>query len=191
MSQDWDIKPRGDACTDCEEAFSDKQPYHSVLTFGSEDGYHRADLCDKCLAAHQEESGPVSSWQGTFRVPPPPPEEALKKATAETMLRRLMQDEDETKINVVYILAVMLERKRILVERDVQTKEDGTTIRVYEHRQSGETFLVPEPYLRLDQLEHVQTEVVEMLGGTPKGKKDEPQEPTEGEEPSEVAEDDD
>lgn len=79
-----------------------------------------------------------------------------------------MQDEDNTKINAIYILAVMLERKRILVERDVQTKDDGGTIRVYEHRQSGETFLIPEPHLHLDELEHVQEEVVILLGGKPR-----------------------
>jgi hypothetical protein len=192
MSQDWDIKPRGEKCTDCEQPFTDKQPYHSLLTFASAEGYHRADLCDKCLAAHQEESGPVSSWQGMFRLPPPPPEEALKKETAETMLRRLMEDEDDTRINVIYILAVMLERKRILVERDIQTKDDGTTIRVYEHRQSGETFLIPEPYLRLDQLEHVQTEVVEMLGGSrPKKKQSDPQEAAEDTETTEASANDD
>ena len=48
--------------------------------------------------------------------PPPEPEEALKKETAESLLRRIMTKEDETKINLVYILAVMLERKRILVD---------------------------------------------------------------------------
>ena len=102
-----------------------------------------------------------------------------------------MEDEDDTRINVIYILAVMLERKRILVERDIQTKDDGTTIRVYEHRQSGETFLIPEPYLRLDQLEHVQTEVVEMLGGTPKKQEAAPQEAAEDTETTEASANDD
>jgi hypothetical protein len=168
MSQDWDIKPRGEACCDCTTPFVDKQTYLSLLIHNPEEGYQRADYCDGCAQKHLENTHPSSSWHGTFHVPPPPPEEALKKETAETMLRRLMQDEDDTRINAIYILAVMLERKRILVERDIQTNDEGTTIRVYEHRQSGDTFLIPEPYLRLDQLEHVQTEVLELLGGTPK-----------------------
>lgn len=150
-----------------------------MLLSSSEEGYRRADYCEKCWQAHQDSSSPASSWKGTFRLPPPPPEEALKKETAEHLLRRLMQDEDNTRINVIYILAVMLERKRILIERDIQHKEDGTTIRVYEHRSTGETFLIPEPYLHLDQLEAVQAEVVEMLGGKPKnstGEEENPQE---------------
>ncbi len=155
-------------CTDCQKPFLDKQSYHALLTYVSEQGYARSDFCAECWPKHQDEASPTSTWQAVFHVPPPPPQEALRKETAEGMLRRLIEDEEDPKINVIYILAVMLERKRILVERDIQTREDGTTIRVYEHRESGETFLIPEPHLRLDELEHVQTEVVEMLGGGPK-----------------------
>jgi len=104
-----------------------------------------------------------------FRVPPPQPEEALKKETAESLLRRMVQEEEPSLINVIFILAVMLERKRILVERDVQTRDDGRTVLVYEHRKTGESFLITDPRLHLDQLEEVQKEVTAMLGdSTPK-----------------------
>jgi hypothetical protein len=59
----------------------------------------------------------------------------------------------------------MLERNRLLVERDLQTNDQGTLIRVYEHKKTGETFLIPDPKLRLDQLEVVQQEVITLLGG--------------------------
>ena len=163
MSQDWDIKPRSDSCRVCDAPFEDQQPYFAALTFGPE-GYARADYCEQCRAGEKPSDGPYSTWQGIFKMPPPPPEEALKKETAETLLRRLMEDEDPAQINVMYILAVMLERKRVLVEKDVQTREDGTLIRIYEHRKSGETFLIPDPKLRLDQLDQVQEEVVALLG---------------------------
>jgi hypothetical protein len=75
------------------------------------------------------------------------------------------EDADDT--NAIYILAVMLERKRILVEKDVQTREDKTKIRVYEHKKTGETFLVIDPELKLAEIEKVQEEVVGLLGGKP------------------------
>jgi len=77
----------------------------------------------------------------------------------------MMENDDHSKTSVIYILAVMHERKKILVERDVQTHDDGNMVRVYEHRETGETFLIPEPRLRLDQLEDVQADVIAMLGG--------------------------
>jgi len=164
MAQEWDIKARGDACEACKTAFQDKQQYFSALMFGPE-GYVRQDFCVKCwMNGKKDVAAPYSQWQGVFRPPPPPPEEALKKETAESLLRKLLEQDDGTKRNVMYILAVMLERKRILAEKDVQKHDDGSKVIVYEHKKTGETFVIPDPGLHLDQLEHVQIEVVQMLG---------------------------
>jgi hypothetical protein len=91
----------------------------------------------------------------------------MKKESAETLLRNMVAKEDADDTNAIYILAVMLERKKILVEKDVQTREDQTKIRVYEHKKTGETFLVIDPELKLAEIEKVQEEVVGLLGGKP------------------------
>ena len=111
--------------------------------------------------------GWISIWKAVFHAPPPPPEEPLKKETAESLLRSLISKNEPVHKNVIFILAVMLERRRMLVERDVQTREDGSTLRVYEHRRTGETILVTDPHLDLNQLGQVQEEVLAMLGGKP------------------------
>ena len=56
----------------------------------------------------------------------------------------------------------MLERKRVL--KQVKT-EQGTNGRVliYEHGATGDVFIVPDPQLRLDELENVQNEVAQLL----------------------------
>ncbi len=163
-SQDWDIKPRGMACAQCQAPFTDKQTYVSQLMFGAE-GYVRRDYCFACWAREENRDAAISVWKGVFHPPPPPPEEPLKKETAESLLRGLMETNDPTRKNVIFILAVMLERRRLLVERDAQIRDDGTTLRVYEHRQTGDTFMVTDPNLDLNQLEQVQEEVMAMLGG--------------------------
>ena len=164
MAQDWDIKPRGEACFACKEPFADQQSYFAALVFGKE-GYTRGDYCAKCWPDCEKLAVPYSMWQGVFRMPPPPREEPLKKETAESLLRKLMEEDDDTKANAIYILAVMLERKRVLVEKTVQKRPDGVWIRVYEHRKTAETFVIPDPRLRLDQLQEVQREIVALLGG--------------------------
>jgi hypothetical protein len=169
MAQDWDIRPRGRACTCCDAEFADQQECFSELTFG-EEGYQRSDYCMACAKTRASRGTIVSTWQGVFQAPPAKPDTAVKKETAESLLRRFMEDDDESHRNIIYILAVMLERNKTLVERDVQTREDGTLVRVYEHRKTGETFLVPDPRLRLDELESVQEEVVVLLGGEPRSK---------------------
>lgn len=166
MAQDWDIKPRSEACQKCNVPFADKQVYHAALVYG-EQGYVRGDYCQGCWPSCEKSAMPYSMWKGVFRMPPPPPEEPLKKETAESLLRKLIMDEDDSKGSVIYILAVMLERKRVLVEKDVKKRPDGIWIRVYEHRKSGETFIVADPRLRLDRVEEVQKEVVALLGSGP------------------------
>ena len=92
-------------------------------------------------------------------------QKALKKETAESLLRKLMEDDDPSQNNVRYILAVMLERKKILAEKDVTTSEAGEITRFYEHRKTGEMFVIPDPRLQLDGLEQTQIQVLQMLGG--------------------------
>jgi hypothetical protein len=169
MSNEWDIKSRGDHCAKTEKPFADGERYVSRLTF-SEEGYVREDYAESVWDEELAE-GALSVWRSTFQLPPPPPEEPLKKETAETLLRQFMAKEDYSRKNVIYILAVMLERRRVLVERDVQDQEDGTQLRMYEHRKTGEMFVVPDPKLKLRELEHVQVEVLELLGGKRPGTK--------------------
>lgn len=164
MAQDWDIKLRGNACASCARAFENNEICLSELVFG-ENGYERNDYCHPCWEKRAERGASVSTWQGRYQSPPAKPDEPLKHETAESLLRRLMEDNDESNVNVIFILTVMLERKKILVERSVEMRGDERMVRVYEHRKTGETFLIREPMLRLDQLEHVQTEVIAMLGG--------------------------
>lgn len=188
MAQDWDIKPRSDTCSACGKSFGDKERYTAALIF-SEDGYVRGDYCDVCREAKRYgESVPFSLWQGVFKMPPPKQEDPLKKETVESLLRRYIEEEDESRKNIIYILAVMLERKRILVEKDVKITDEKVT-RIYEHRKTGETFLILDPRLKLDELESVEEEVAMLLLGP--RKKDEPggQEVSAGVEEAEECED--
>jgi hypothetical protein len=158
---DWDIQPRSSTCNACQQAFGEKQAYHTLLAMGAE-GYARRDLCGACVANASRE-GVISYWQGEYKLPPPPPPEAIQKETAETLLRKLIESNDSSQAESRYILAVMLERKRILKHRDTVTDANGAELLVYEHAQTGESFTVPDPHLRLDQLEEVQQRVAELL----------------------------
>ena len=185
MAQDWDIRPRSTQCSECDTVFENKESYYSALVHGA-DGFQRGDFCTACWVGKEAELQPYSSWKGTFLAPPDKADdEPLKKATAESLLRKLIEDDDEDNAPVIYILVIMLERKKVLVEKDVKIDEDGTMHRVYEHRQSGETFLILDPQLKLDKLESVQIRVADMLGGGEKA-----QNKTESEEPKPEVDDD-
>jgi len=163
---EWDIQPRSPVCTSCQRPFADKQIYHTLLSMTAT-GYARRDLCDACIASAARD-GAISYWQGEYKLPPPPPPEVVQKETAETLLRRLVGLNDPAQAAACYILAVMLERKRILKHRNTVTDAAGAELLVYEHADSGESFTVSDPHLRLDQLEEVQQRVAELLQPTRK-----------------------
>ena len=162
----WDLQARATACSMCQIAFVAEQPYHTLLSFGAE-GYRRSDLCDKCWPT-VDRTGEISQWLGVFQPPPPLPAEVVKKETAESLLRKLIASDDPAQSNARYILAVMLERKRVLKPRETSITTGGKKVLVYEHSKTGESFLVPDPELRLDQLEEVQKEIA-LLVTPPKG----------------------
>lgn len=158
---EWDIQPRSSICTACQSPFADKANYHTLLAFDSE-GYRRRDLCDACITGASRD-GVVSYWQAEYKMPAPPPPEPIQKETAETLLKKLVEAADPGRSAAGYILAVMLERKRILKHRDTIQDEKGAELLVYEHARTGESFTLPDPHLRLDQLEEVQQQVAELL----------------------------
>lgn len=159
--ENWRVQKCAKSCTSCEKDFEDKENLFSKLIF-DEGQYVRQDLCKRCW--DKNDPG-LSSWKTTFIVPPPPEEEAVKKENAESLLRRLMAKENDEDLAAIFILTVMLERKKILVERDVRKGEGGQRLRIYEHKKTNESFMVLDPELKLDELEEVQEKVVALLSG--------------------------
>lgn len=164
---DWNIRAHAHACQVSGEPFKDGDSYHTLLVYAGREGYQRLDVCERVWNEQfsdnaSQREGYVSHWQGTYRVPPPPPPEPIKKENAESLLRKLVELGDERYLEATYILAVMLERKRILKVRD-QLMENGRRTFVYEHVKTKEMFTIPDMNLRLDQLEAVQREVAHLL----------------------------
>jgi len=61
-------------------------------------------------------------------------------------------------------IVVDFPRGKILVERDTKPHESGGILRIYEHKRTGDTFVVLDPKLRLDRLDEVQQQVIALLG---------------------------
>jgi hypothetical protein len=163
---EWNIQSRAHACEACTQPFADKQPFHTLLLEDKE-GLRRSDICEPCWkqqegAEARVRKGFISHWQGVFEVPPPAEAEAIQKDTAESLLRKLITQDDPKHAPAAYILAVMLERKRILRVKE-QIKREGKRIFVYEHPKTGDIFTIADPDLHLDQLQQVQQDVAMLL----------------------------
>ena len=166
MSQEWNIRSRGHVCSLCQKPLVDKAPVVSALREVA-GGYERFDCHPECWKATQRDWEPFSQWDGVYFAPVrEAKKEPLKKEDAGELLRQLVTMDDPAMKNVVYVLAVMLERAKILVERDAKELDDGSIRRVYEDRKQGDTFVILDPRLRLENLSEVQQQVVALLSGT-------------------------
>lgn len=163
---EWNIQARAHACQSCKKEFADKETFHTLL-FDGKAGYERFDVCQECWNQQysqgaNERKGFVSYWQTVYTVPPAAPPEPIQKENAEGLLRKLMELNDPSYGPALYILAAMLERKRIIKVK-TQLSKDGQRVFIYEHPRSGDLFQIADPNLQLHQLEGVQHQVLHLL----------------------------
>jgi hypothetical protein len=163
---EWNIQARAHACQGCGRAFKNREPLHTLL-FDERQAYHRLDVCEACWQAEHAQGsnhrrGFISHWESLYEPPPAAPPEPIQKETAESLLRKLVALNAPEHAGSVFILAVMLERKRILKVK-AQTSEAGRRLLIYEHARNGDVFTIQDPELRLDQLDTVQREVAQLL----------------------------
>jgi hypothetical protein len=162
---DWALQSRSRVCAVTGRSFVDLEPCHTLL-FEKKHGYDRLDLCKEAWEKDGPEivsrPGLISHWRGEYHAPPPAQPEAIRKDDAEGLLRHLVGLREERYASACFILAAMLERKRMLKVRS-QVHENGRRVWVYEHTKTGDVIAIPDPALRLDQLENVQREVADLL----------------------------
>jgi len=169
---EWNIQSRSHACQLCQKLFTDKGHFHTVLVAAKQE-LLRQDVCVECwntkfAQGHTDRKGFISHWQGVYQAPTAGPTDPIQKETAESLLRRLIEANDPKHGPACYILAVMLERKRLLRIKE-QIRRDGNRIFIYEHPKTGDIFTIKDPDLQLNQLESVQRDVADLLahGYTP------------------------
>lgn len=179
---EWNIQSRAHQCQACARPFGDKEQYHTLLLDHQEDLIRR-DICAACWTQEFEggatdQKGFVSYWKGIYEAPPAAPPEPIQKENAESLLRKLIALNNAKFVPAGFILAVMLERKRLLKVKE-ELHRDGQRVFVYEQVKSGDLFTITDPALQLTQLEEVQHVVADLLehGLTAEGQINYPQSP--------------
>ena len=160
MAQDWDIRSRTDRCAISGHEFEDGEAFYTLL-FKVKEGFERQDLSEDAWLAREGEP-PFSFWKTKYEKPSAAAPETLPKESAEDLLRRFMEENSPEHTKARYILALMLERKKLLRPVDQRNTDEGKLL-IYEHAKTGDVFVVPDPQLRLDELGDVQTEVAQLL----------------------------
>jgi hypothetical protein len=168
---EWAIKQRADFCALTRRAFIPGEYFYTLLYHDAE-GYRREDLSEEAWQNRNDNIRPFSFWKSRYEPSPPKPVEPVARENAEQLFRRLMSSSNPP-ANACYVLAVMLERKRALKQVKSESRDGGSRVLIYEQGTTGDVFVVPDPQLRLAELEAVQNEVAELLDSAPKLEKTE------------------
>lgn len=159
---DWNIKERSEACTVTGNAFKEGDIVHTLL-MEETDGLKRKDLSDQAWQTFDENIRPLSFWKSTFKPHPEAPAEPVGHNDAETELRHLLEKNNRTDDKLCRLLALLLERKRILRVRE-RTSMEGQPVIIYEHTDTQETFIVRETEFKLAEVESLQKELSQAGG---------------------------
>jgi hypothetical protein len=164
FGESWHIKSRSHLCAVTGIPFADGEPIIAAIFPDPESsGWLRRDYSLEGWEQRDEaEAEKFSQWKTVYKAPVSHERVEVTKESPIDLLRRMVDEDEEHTEKVRFILAVMLERQKVLVEKDTQAVPSGI-LRVYEHRKEGDVFLIRDPNVALDQVEAMQQEVLDLL----------------------------
>jgi len=168
LAESWHLRSRSRECAATGRPFADGEAIITTLFPDPESsGYLRKDYSIEAWHERDgDEEKPFSFWRATYQAPVSTGEKPgmVEKESAEELLKRLVEEDEDHTENVRYILAVMLERQKLLRETDTQRTPNGI-LRVYEHRKTGEIFIIKDPDIALSKIDEIQGEIILLLEG--------------------------
>lgn len=165
MIQNWSIRSRAHQCALSSRPFVEGEVFHTAIYFDPESGgYLRRDVGLDSWKQELAERTPIAYWRTVYtpHVAEQRPE-VTSKESAMALLQRFIEEGEPQTEDARYILALMLERKRILSPTATKETEQGKMI-FYENKKTSEVFMIRDPELRLDELAQMQDEVAMLLG---------------------------
>ena len=170
LNDSWNIKGRSPHCSITERQFEDGESFYAAIfeATESDERFVRKDFSIDAWNDYEKQDDaaqPFSFWKSTYEAPVREvKEEAVRKEDAESLLQRLVEEDEAYTENARFILAVMLERKKTLKQTDSQ-RIGETKLLIYEHRKTGDVLIIADPQIPLDEVDKVQEEVADLLAG--------------------------
>lgn len=164
IQQDWKISRRNNKCSHTGAKFEDGETFYTCIFDDPEsEGFQRKDFSEAAWEELADTMKPFSFWKSTCKYPPVEEKSAVMgNESAEAMLRRMIEEDEAATENARYILALMLERKKALFPAGVKETQSSRLL-LYEHRATGDLFIIRDPQLKLDEVEKVQQDVSQLL----------------------------
>ena len=171
MIQTWNLRSRAHHCALSERPFVDGETHYTAIYLDPKTAeYTRRDIALEVWAQEQTERTAIAKWKTIYhKTLTEAKPDITSRESPLTLLQRLVDEDKSYTENARYILAAMLERKRILSQTAVKENDQGDKMLFYENKKTGDVYIIRDPELRLDELASVQEEVATLLGFTSPG----------------------
>jgi len=164
MAENYSIKSRAHRCHVTDEPFVEDQVFIAAIFPDPEtSGYLRHDYSEEAWAQRsKDEPKPFSFWRSHYKPPVKEKQVQVTPLDPESLFIKLVEEDQDHTENARFILAAMLERKKLIRETDTQQLPTGL-LRIYEHRKAGDVYIVKDPQIALSDVESIQEEVQQLL----------------------------
>ena len=155
MAKEYDITKSNGTCDSCGRQLDAGDSFVAVLhDRGSE--LQRQDYCAACWQAWKDQMQEAfSSWHGQVRLPAEPKRTFVPDDALIEVFEKLDGHAEPAKVNLRFVLALMLMRKRLLRYDSSRKDEEGREVWAMRLRSSADPVQVVHPHLDDEQLAEV------------------------------------
>lgn len=158
MRRDWEeyIKKPG-FCSRCKKEFAESEEYYAVLLERGEE-FVRYDFCLNCWSSELEAES-FSFWRGRIPQKDRPAKVFVDNNILMDLFREIVAKEDEGKAGFLFVLSLMLMRKRLL--RIVSTSYDESGRELWTVRLQGDDneYRLVNPELTDEDIERIKEDM--------------------------------
>jgi hypothetical protein len=163
MAKEYDITGASASCRSCRRQFEPGEEFVAVLhDRGTE--FQRDDFCTDCWGARQEEAREAFSvWHGRMPVPDEPARKLVSNEALVEFFEKLDGQEEPAKVNLRFVLALMLMRKKMLVYDRSETDDAGREVWIMHFKSEPAPLSVIRPQLNEEQIGEVSAQLAALF----------------------------
>ncbi|HYF47816.1 MAG TPA: hypothetical protein VEJ63_00305 [Planctomycetota bacterium] len=169
---EWKIAKSGQQCSACSAALNVVGKTYFSALFNTPEGLNRRDFCEECFQKNRPD-GVYYFWKTLHRDEEEKNKRRQPVVDVDFVLdffKRLEGEPGEGQPQIPqrlpfrYILALMLTRKKVLVQDERRKNAAGQDVQVFKERRGGTAHEVVEPNLSADEISAVSAELGALLG---------------------------
>ena len=160
MAREYDIAKTSGQCCRCERILPGGEEFVAVVLAGQEQ-FRREDYCPTCWDQRPADSAEAFCiWRGRIPTPAKPRQQLVGNEMLLDVFQKLDGQQEPSKLNLRFVLALMLMRKKLLVYDRSDTDAAGSETWTMHHKGQDAPIEVAKPQLDDEKI----AQLAEQLG---------------------------